>query len=410
MAIYFHFHHPDRQWVSREAEHVIQRLKRVGARGANLRWEQADALRNVAPLGVHDLDARQHLVDTSTVKRVYPFTASAMWPEGSVPWGETLESKRPVGFTAWRRPMISNPQLFIGALAGGGKGFSIKVHESRSLFAGITQQIFGFDQAEEDDDLGEYGQFAAYCGLEYRHIRSLADIGPALKDMASGPGCIWNIAHLSLADRPEVMVRVKAALFALAAARPARRKLIVDELWSWARGAEQVNADPKIVAQSWTAIEEIIRLGRHVQFGGDWMTQRLKDCFVSPLLDVVQSQCASQMYGLMKPAEISDVADRLSWTKAEQTAIKKFTPGQFLLTAGPWRVAMRVTASPAETIMASTDGKVFLKDDDVARRLSRDSVTVGGEPAPVSDNHRAHAGGLALDVRFEQPTAEEVAY
>lgn len=409
VATYFHCHDANQQKVATESKRVMKRLRRVGARGADLRWEEAAALRTVAPLGIHDLDVRAHLVDTSTVKRMFPFTASAMWPEGSVPWGETLESNRPVGWTAWRRPLISNPQLFVAALSGGGKGFAVKVHESRALFAGITRQIFGFDQAEEDDDLGEYGLFAQYCGLEYRHIRSLRDIDAALKDLRVGAGVIWNIAQLSLADRPEVMVKAKAALFALAADHPARRKLIVDELWSWAKGAAQMGADEKIVAQSWGAIEDIIRLGRHLLLGGDWMTQRIKDSFTSPLLEVVQSQCASQMYGLMKPAEITDVADRLSWTPAEKKAIKKLQAGQFLLTAGPWKVTMRVTASPDEYRMANTDGKVAISDVRPVPELEPDGDIVDDESDVGDADDGSDLDWAEDDVLGEQQATEEEA-
>lgn len=403
-SIYFHVHHPDRAQVDREARRVIQRLRRVGARGANLRWEQADALQSVAALGVNHLDGRSHTVDTSTVKRIYPMTASAMWPEGSVPWGQTLDSKRAVGYTGWRRPMISNPQLFVAALSGGGKGFGIKVLESRSLFAGVTDQLFGFDQAEEDDDLGEYGKFAAYCGLEYRMIRRLSDLDACMAELRGGSGVIWNIASLSMADRPEVMVKAQRALWQLAKDHPAKRKLIVDELWSWAVGAEQMDADPHMVALAWGAIEQIIRVGRHMQIGGDWMTQRLKDCFVSPLLDIVQSQCASQMYGLMKAAEISECGSRLGWTRAEEAAIKKFTPGQFLLTAGPWRVTMRVVASREEYAMAATDGKVSNAPD--SRTGNGNRQVVGLESAAVLSDDPGNAGDVPADVRDVESPAE----
>jgi hypothetical protein len=376
VAVYLHLHGPKKGVVKQDTKSVIGRVRRSGARANRLTWEQAAAMVAVAPLGVNNLERRTKRVDTSSIKRLYPWSASSMWPDGAIPWGETIDSKRPVGWTPWRRPLIANPHLVVYMMSGGGKGFGWKVWSSRALFGGVTQEFFGFDQAEEDLEMGEYGRWARYCGLEYRHVRSVSDFPAALRDLDNyhwlGPGVEWNIAQLPLADRPRFMAETKAALFKRATEHPARRQWAVDELWSFLKQSVDLGVDPHWLAMSNAAIEDLIRTGRHVQIGGAFFTQRVKDSADVALMQVLQGQAASQMYGMQSAGDISDVRDSLHWTDADVEAIRKFSPGQAILSAGPWRVAMRVTASEDEYAMANTDGRP-------SREEVAPSLTVAGE-------------------------------
>jgi hypothetical protein len=394
----FHVHHAERAAVRQEVARLESRARRSGARLQNLRWEQPAALRACAPLGVNTLPGRAVRVDTSSLKRLYPWSASACWPEGSVPIGETPESRRPVGWTPWRRPLIANANLAVYGGSGSGKGFFVKTGLSRLLFAGATQEIYGFDQAPEDAELGEYGRFAAYCGLEYRHLASLADLKPALAGLdrpSCGYGIIWNLARLAPADRPRAFLELAGAVWKRAAAYPAFRQLIVDELWSFVRDALAIGADPELVALAHSLMDEICRMGRHVRLGGVWMTQRVRDAVQLPLVQTIQTQSASQLYGQQHAGDISRIAPDLQWTDAEQRAVRGLVPGRFLLAAGPWRVVVRVTASEEEFQMANTDGRQDqLTRDQVqpsARRLlagdELDLEPLGAAPPPHTNGH-----------------------
>jgi hypothetical protein len=86
------------------------------------------------------------------------------------------------------------------------------------------------------------------------------------------------------------------------------------------------------------------------------MTQRAKDSLDVPVMQVIQDQCAIQCYGLQNPSHIADITERLHWTSAEVRQIRKLTSGEWLISAGPWRVAMRCTfANDEEYAMANTD-------------------------------------------------------
>lgn len=361
VSIYLHVHGADKKQVKQDARSVIKRVRRTGARAHSLRWEQAQALQAAAPIGINQLDRRAHRVDTSSVKRQYPWSASSMWMEGAVPLGETIDSRRPVGWSPWARPMIANGLLAGYMVSGGGKGFTWKVWSSRALFAGVTQEFFGFDQAAEDDKMGEYGRWAEYCGIEYRHVTSVADFPAALADLDNyrwlGPGIEWNIAKLPLVDRPRFMAEVKDALFKRSAQHPARRQWAVDELWSFVKISTDMGIDPHWIAMCLAAIEDLVRTGRHLQLGGAFWTQRAKDSIDVPLMQILLGMASTQIFGMQTSSEISDIAPRLHWTPADVSAIKKFSPGQMIVQAGPWKVACRVTASDAEYAMANTDGR-----------------------------------------------------
>lgn len=361
VSVLLHIHGPEKKLIKTEAKKIFKRVRRSGARANRLTWEQAQAMQAVAPLGLNHLDNRSRRVDTSSVKRLYPWSASAMWMDDAVPWGETIDSHRPVGLNVWRRPLIANPHMAVYMMSGGGKGFGWKVLSSRSLFAGLTQEFFGFDQAEEDLELGEYGRWAEYCGIEYRHVLSAADFDAALADLDNhkwlGPGICWNIAQLAMRDRPEFFVRVKDKLWERATHLKARRQWAVDELWSFVKSGEAFGTDPHWQISCVNAIEDLVRRGRHQLFGAAFFTQRAKDSLDVPVMKIIQSQCATQVFGPQNPAEISEVKEGLDWTDADVRAIKSFSPGQCLVVAGPWKVAMRVTASDDEFDNFNTDGK-----------------------------------------------------
>lgn len=393
VATYFHVHHADRKEVQDEVARLTSRARRSGFRTTNLRWEQPEALLASAPLGVHLLKNRTKRVDTSSVKRAYPLSASAMTLEGGVPYGEALGSRRPILYTPWRRPIINNPHIFVAADSGGGKSFGVKVLESRLLFAGATEEIYGFDQAEEDDDLGELGRFAAYTRIDYRHVRTLADIDPVLRDLWR-PGVIWNIASLPVADRPEMLWRTKDELWKLAAKKKMRRQIIFDELWTWVKTAAELDADPASVARALAALEDLVRRGRRMKVGGVFMTQRVRDAANEPIVQVIHSQSASHLYGMQNRGEVSVIAPLLQWTPPEVAAIQKFVAGQFLFVAGQWRVTMAVTSSDEEYEMANTDGEVDREDvRPVAVGPDLDDVSndAGTSARRNGADHRGHA-------------------
>lgn len=349
VAVYLHLAHKDRAKLAKEREQIKQVVREGGARAAELTWEQPEALIAAgAPLADHRLIHRTHRVDTDSVARLYPWSAAELAIQGGWPIGETLDSHRPVVWTPFARPRVSNPHLVVYGASGGGKGFFVKVDSARGLDAGGLDEVFVVDQADEEED-GEYGRFARYIGADHRYIRTVDDI-PSETAHVRG-STVWNIALLPIEDRPAALVAIvdavrgRTALLRVRLPRRPRVRMVIDEIWSFAKDRA-----------SSRAIELGVRTWRHHGIGGVFMTQRPTDSLETEVMRIIQAQAASQWYGPLLPAEVTDVSKRLHWTDPETARIRLLTPGQALFVVGPWRVVFEVQASPEEFDMAHTDG------------------------------------------------------
>lgn len=340
---------PSRPSLTTRRRRVEQIIGEYGGVAAPLRWEHTEGALACSATMNSRLLKRSHRVDTSSLSRAYPWSASELGLKGAVPWGRTLYGNRRVGWTPFRRPQLSNPNTAVYATSGGGKGFGVKVWTSRALFAETIEECFVVDQAEESKD-GEYGRWCRYVGGEVRKLNRGSwetDLKDALADIPNGtlpPAIVLNIAELSKVARCRAMSAFKRAVLERAADHEAQRSFVLDEMWSFQD--DQESSDEA---------EDLVRRGRHFRLGTFFMTQRPMDALDSSLGKTVQSQCASQWFGMQNPSEISDVSARLRWTPEQIGVIERFGPGDAMLVAGLNRVAFRVDYSPEEFAMAHTD-------------------------------------------------------
>lgn len=328
-----------------------------------LRWEQTDGALLASGTLEDKLTHRDHRVDTASISRAYPWSASELSVEGGVPWGKGLHGNRWVAWQPWaRRSGIANPNVAAYGGSGSGKGFGVKVQTSRLLCAGQLDQLFALDQAEEDED-GEYGRWARYCGGEVRKVSRetwKADLARHLADIASGaripPAIALNIAELGTPERCAAMVAFKQAIFKRAAKRRMRYGLVVDEMWSF--------AENKAAAAE---CADLARRGRHLSINTWFVTQRAQDALSSDLGKIVQGLCATQLFLMQKPSEITEIAKRLLWTPEQTATVAGLGIGQVMIEAGRTRVVFEVDWSRDEWDMANTDpilDSVLYADED----------------------------------------------
>jgi len=371
---------------------VEQIVGEFGGQAGPLRWEHTEGVLACSATLGGQLLKRSHRLDTSSLSRAYPWSASELGLQGAVPWGRTLYGNRRIAWTPFRRPQLPNPNVAVYAASGGGKGFGVKVWTSRALFAGVLRECFMVDQAEESKD-GEYGRWARYVGGEIRKLHRDSwemDLAVALRDIPYRklpPAIVLNIAELSKFARCKAMAAFKRAVFARAAEYEAQRAFALDEMWSFQDDAEAADE-----------AEDLVRRGRHIKLASFFMTQRPMDALDSALGKTVQSQCASQWYGMQFPAEISDVSARLRWTPEQIAVIERFGPGDAMLVAGLHRVAFRVDYSPEEFEMAHTDGGGYAERKGLPDgRL--ESAALANQPAgwPVVDGGTGNDPDVALD-------------
>jgi hypothetical protein len=348
VAVYFAVRGKTRAVMETRARHLEGVMQTLRGTLRTLKWEHVDGLASCVGTGEDRVLRRQRKLDTGTLARTYPWSASELVLEGGVPWGETLDSHRPVMWTPWRRPQVPNPHLAMYAETGGGKGFGYKVWAERAIFSNQLDEVFIIDgeSGEEGADglpRGEYGRFADMVGGELRHVPTLARLASALIDL-HGPCVVWNLSELPMAQRPAAMVAIKRAVWARAQRLRKRTQLVLDEIWTYAE-------DPTAAHE----IEHIVRGGRKYRIGLVAQTQRPADSLDTYIGRVIQSQAATQWYGMQNPSEITDIAERLHWSSEEVAAIRKFGQGDALLAIPGTRVTFHVSASPIEYEMAHTD-------------------------------------------------------
>jgi len=332
--------HQEARGLVRKAERL---LAEQGASAKLLRWEQAAAVAACQPLADTRLRRRSRRVDTSSLARTYPFGAAELVLQGGVPIGETKEGARPVVWTPYRRPILTNPHLAVFGPPGCGKGVLVKVTYSRLYLAGLVQQIDVIDQ-DGEHATGEYGRFAEYCGGAVCYLEQPRDVDTELRWGRRHDVIVWNLAGVPVEQRPETFVKIKEARWKASAGGRIRSALVLDELWIFLREAAAA-----------AAVEEVVRLGRHVKVSGVFMTQRGSDCLQSTQGQVVLSSASSQWFGMLSPSELTALVGPLQLSSAVQAAIRRFRQGDGLLIAGPYQVGMRVIPTPDELAMAQTD-------------------------------------------------------
>jgi hypothetical protein len=403
--VYFLVRGSTRAQVKTARKHTQQTAEEIGAQVAELRWEHKAGAVATAGTGEVRLIRRTHKVDTSSQSRAYPWGATELALVDAVPWGVTLHGNRRVLWSPWARPIINNPHIALYGASGSGKGFGLKVYDSRAIFAGLFAESFYTDQAPESED-GEYGRFARYVGGEVRKVEHVGMLVELLEDVAMArpiPRCIvLNTASLSRHDQCRAMVALKRAVWKRAAVLRLPRRLGLDETWVYTE-------DQEAAAEG----EDIVRTGRRMLVSGAFQTQRPMDALNSKLGAIIQSQCATQWFGMQAESEISDVADRLRWTGEQREAISRFGQGEGMLRAGLHRVAFRVDYSPEEWDMAQTDTvDSEPKLQETARHgVQRASVPAVARAATGGPDHlwrNVPASDVHLDVEEDRSLAETV--
>jgi hypothetical protein len=310
----------------------------MGGRLDLLRWEQAAGLRQLDPSVSKPLPRREHLIETGTLARTYPWSDAYLQLDGGVPWGEA--GTRVCLFTPYCKGNRGTHMCWYGA-TNSGKGTGAHMLWSRlHLIQGM--RIFGIDQDEQHEHCGRFLEYLGGRKLTPRDAQDTREIVLHPDD---------GVVILDLSDRDETE---SAEIFAAwtdvvkkhMLAHPGRSIVFVDEA---TRLLDNAAAEK--------ALRQIFERSRHWNQSSHVMTQRPSTWFDTRVGRAVQGNSDQWWCGGQMPRELNEVAEGLELTAEEKQAVRKAGLGQGLLVSGQRRVMLDLfdKLSPQEYEAFHTD-------------------------------------------------------
>lgn len=357
----------DRRTLEKRTKRLLQKCKELGAKPRLLRWEQRAGYLAALPAGCPAPKGRGLPVETGTVARTYPFSASTLQLEGGVPFGVsgsapvtfTVVQPRRVGRKGWRH------MVWYGA-PGSGKGFQLKTYLSREHFANGLR-IYGIDQ----DEQGEYtGRFCDYLHGSSVPIRTVEDaLAFSFDEVANPDVVLWDLHESEEEHRGFIFATLQRQLCAHLLATHGRAALIVDE----AVTVTEDEAGSK-------ALGLLNRRGRHFGIEMHVLTQRVTDWFDTQIGRTIQGTSPNQWYGQLEDRELVEMADSMGLSEEEVERIKRAGQGEGLLVTAGRRVWVTVFGhtSPGEFRAFNSDKDEQERDsgEDLFRLHQPDDATV----------------------------------
>lgn len=359
----------DRRTLEKRTTRLLQKCKELGAKPRLLRWEQRAGYLAGLPCAHSTPKGRGLAIETGSVARTYPFSASRLQLEGGVPFGVsgsapvtfTVVQPRRVGRKGWRH------MVWYGA-PGSGKGYQLKTYLSREHFANGLR-IYAIDQ----DEQGEYtGRFCRYLHGSSVPIRTVAEAVSFSFDAVPNPDVVcWDLHESDEADRGVIFAELSRKLIAHLLATTGRAALVVDE-------AVTVTDDD----DGRRALGTLNRRGRHFGIELHVLTQRVTDWFDTTIGRTIQGTSPNQWYGQLEDRELDEMQQSMGLSDEEIERIKRAGQGEGLLVTAGRRVWVSVYGhtSPGEFEAFNTD-KDEGTTDDAEMVLRVDRETAAAAPA-----------------------------
>jgi hypothetical protein len=323
----------------RERSRLIEeRVRGLGGKLHLLRWEQAAGVQQLDVARTRSL-GRNHLVETGTVARTYPWSDGSLQVGGGVPWG--VAGDRPCVFTPYVRTSRGPHMAWYGT-TNAGKGTGAHMLWSRlHLVRGV--RLFGIDQDEQHEHCGRFLDYLGGRKLTPRDARDAAEIVLHRED-----GVV--ILDLSEVDDEDEVGAIYAAWTEVVKRHmlrhPGQSICFVDE-------ATRI-ADTEIGAK---ALRQNFQRARHWGQSSHALTQRPTDWFGTRVGRAVQGNCDAWWCGGQQPGEIDDVRRGLRLSVEEANLIGDAPIGEGLLVVGRRRVWLDLfdKLTPREYAAFNTD-------------------------------------------------------
>lgn len=311
----------DQATLDRHCRRLRQQFKDLGGEVKLLRWEQMQAMQSAQPLCGPMLHYRTLYLESGTLARTTPLSASTLQMLDGVPWG--FSRSTPILLTTAH--MRTGKHFGWFGFTGSGKGFGLRCYLARRFFADHLR-LFIWDA---DDATHEYaGRFMDFIGGVRIELNNLVDI----ETMEIDPrweAVGFDVSGMDVQYLPQAFARIKLAVEKHVLAYPGPTAFVVDEAITLAEAPDQSGA---------RALGDAVQRWRKYGIECHVVTQRVSDWFGTPTGRKIQGNLAVKWYGAQEDSEMSEIARRVNWSPEELDRVGSAGIGQGLLVAFGRRV------------------------------------------------------------------------
>jgi hypothetical protein len=305
----------------RYARRLEQQIKDLGGKLALLRWEQLEGMQSAQPLCSPMLVHRPLYLESGTLARSTPFSASFLRMLDGVPWG--LSGAVPILLTSAH--MRTGKHFGWFGYTGSGKGFGLRCYLARRHFADRLR-IFMWDaDSATHEYAGRFTQFLGGVGLVVNRPEDMdrIELDPTWQVVA------LDVSGLPIEYQPGVFERWKLLVEQHVLAFPAETAFVVDEAMSLAEHPDSSGA---------RALGDAVQRWRKYGIECHVVTQRVSDWFGTSVGRKIQGNLAVKWYGAQEDSELFDIAKHVRWSPEETERVAGAGIGQGLLVAFGRRV------------------------------------------------------------------------
>lgn len=305
----------------RYAKRLNQQIKDIGGKIKLLRWEQLEGMQSAQPLCGPMVVHRKLDLETGTLARTTPLSASTLRMLDGVPWG--LSGAVPILLTT--QHMRTGKHFGWFGFTGSGKGFGCRCYLARRHFADRLR-IFMWDA---DNATHEYaGRFCSFLKGISISLKTLEDVDRIELDP------VWQVVAFDVSEMPHELLsaafaKVKLLVENHVLETPGETAFVIDEAMMLAE-----HPDP----QGARALGDAVQRWRKYGIECHVITQRVSDWFGTSVGRKVQGNLSVKWYGAQEDSELYDISKHVRWSPEETDRVASAGIGQGLLVAFGRRV------------------------------------------------------------------------
>lgn len=312
---------PDAATRDLRARRMVQMMDDLGGKLDLLMWEQHRAMASAQPLCGPMLVYHSMYLESRTLVRTTPLSASSLQMLDGVLWGDS--GSVPILLTTTH--MRTGKHFGWYGFTGSGKGYGLRAYLARRVFADKLR-VFMWDT---DRARHEYsGRFTEYLEGRRYTLKTIDEVRALTLDPRDTV-VAFDVSELDEKFFSEAFALIKKLVEDLILAHPMPTALVIDEVMQLVDHPDKRGA---------RAMASAVTMWRKYGCEVHVVTQRVSDWFDSKIGQRVQGSLAVCWFGQQKDTEITAIGNRVHWTPEEMERISSAGTGEALLIAFGRRV------------------------------------------------------------------------